>query len=359
MNTEVWQKFLEANRHIKGPDGRRINWNKVVVDVGDGEEYPVREKVPFPQSGHGSRGAVYRDTATDTVMCHECSVWVKSVARHMKVHPEMTLRAYRWKHGITLQMPICSRRLRVVGLKSALLARKRWNEDSALRETVREHLATGCAAARASRLANGTPPHLYAAKANRQMNCPPQSLEYLWDQYQILGRRPKQAELVASERGAKVWQTLRTSHGTVARACDAAGIPPDDRPFSARYSLSEMTNRLRDACIKIKRSPTNREMAVLVGISRSVFVKRFGSWPNALKATGLEVPINGFRARKAKATPSVKIGPALAMNAAVPAEVPSPNNGSADCVGRGHQGSGESVSSLGSERGELLGPGGK
>lgn len=65
---------------------------------------------PFTKvkDGHGYIGVILRDKKTDTIQCHVCGKWFKSLGHHLRFHKTTAIK-YKKKFGLPLNFALCGK----------------------------------------------------------------------------------------------------------------------------------------------------------------------------------------------------------------------------------------------------------
>jgi hypothetical protein len=67
-----------------------------------GSVFPWEAKAPYTESGHSILGALEYNLETETVKCHECGRWMRTLGNHVKSHDGITAREYRRDRGLNV-----------------------------------------------------------------------------------------------------------------------------------------------------------------------------------------------------------------------------------------------------------------
>jgi|SRR5215471_3345571 len=81
-----------------------------------GKVFLYRQKAPFEPSGLSVKGAIEFNEAEDTIRCHECGVWRRSLAKHVIKH-KLTAAEYKQRHGLRGATALVCEGLRAVQIK--------------------------------------------------------------------------------------------------------------------------------------------------------------------------------------------------------------------------------------------------
>ena len=114
-----------------------------------------------------------------------------------------------------------------------------------------------------------------------------QLIRQLQRKYQELGRSPTVQEITEDYNMASI-QTFRRFFKTHAKALKAAKLPPAPIGKGHFYTETELIKQLQNKYQELGKTPSRREVNLdPMMASEGVFVRRFGSFKNALVAAGL------------------------------------------------------------------------
>jgi hypothetical protein len=68
-------------------------------------------EAPFTPAGEGFNGLLVIRKDDGNIHCHECGKWFKMLGPHLFKKHEMKSDEYRYKYGLPLEQPLCTRRL--------------------------------------------------------------------------------------------------------------------------------------------------------------------------------------------------------------------------------------------------------
>lgn len=110
----------QMTRTVRNHSRARTSPGVVVYQAGQRETHVIiagnlfawQDKAPYVRSGHSVLGALEHDAKTDTVKCHQCGEWFRSIGHHIFNQAKggssthTTVRAYRIRHGFRIKSSI-------------------------------------------------------------------------------------------------------------------------------------------------------------------------------------------------------------------------------------------------------------
>lgn len=245
------------------------------------------DKEGFTCSGESILGALEFHPESDTMKCHECGGWYKSLASHVPQKHHMTAERYKEKHGLRQGTALVSEEIRVKNIKTALKY-KPWEHSTAVQE---RRMSDAKKKRRKKKMRT-------AEILNRADSCHKQLLLRLKNLGQKLGRTPTHIEMVAAGLGR---QALAWRYGSVRHALRLAGFEPrrTGRPDGSGGSLPIYTDEHLLATIKTffrlhGRVPSHSDCRRGLLPAHTTFVRRFGGFGKAVKAAGFRPNPTGW-----------------------------------------------------------------
>lgn len=238
-----------------------------------GEVFRWEEKEPFVTSGKSVLGALEYDREAETVKCHECGEWRRTITNwHLLLH-SLDTKEYKARHGLfrktALMSPECRSALR--------MARKLNNGTN-------------------RKVCGGNNPGLLAWKASgsKRVNsgaaegknlhgvCREQVLAAIRTKV-VCGRCPTVLDV-----GTRFANAATKHFGSWADACMAAGLRPNHGRGRSRLDRSTLLETLRDFYVLNKRVPRSADCKSSSRLcSWETYKRGFGSWGAALEMAGL------------------------------------------------------------------------
>lgn len=251
--------------------------------------FKVAPPVRLVDGGFGCLGVLMRDPMTDTVQCHVCGEWMKSLATHVHAHG-MTAREYRKRYGLPREFPLCGRERSALMRKRALMRRGRGNWGN-------------LEAARRAHRAWRAKPHpmkgkqLSLANSNKYGLCPEQLARRYEMVIEATGKdfpSVKDLRRIDPQLAGHLRRLQRTPRRPGARPI---GQNLNDwrrengfvvgRETPPRYEESVLLGALRKVAAEKNRRPRAGDFGYANGLpSTGAFVYAFGSWSRALKMAG-------------------------------------------------------------------------
>src|SRR4051812_15453353 len=112
MKEKIKNKLKERKRRL---DGIGIPFNGIKKEKVFSEYVLLKntlsfykDKEPFEGSGLSIKGGLEYDEADDTIKCHECGYWFKSLAPHLHMFHGMSVADYKKAHGLSSSTALIS-----------------------------------------------------------------------------------------------------------------------------------------------------------------------------------------------------------------------------------------------------------
>jgi len=250
-----------------------------------GEVFLYKDKAPWDRSGFSIKGALEYDPEDDTVRCHECGQWFRSLTFHLPAIHGITSASYKARHDLKQKTALISEGYRV---KLINHGHTRVKDLKAYWSTVknRKNVVARALAARKKnkkKWNTRTTEHL-----NELSLCPPQAIEKIRELANRLHRTPTTAEL---EEAGIPPSNLRWTFGSITNAMKLAELDPHRHGHNLReYSKDELLQRLRTFVEAHGRAPARSDLRRDLLPSEGPFIRVFGSWRNVIKSCGMPVP---------------------------------------------------------------------
>lgn len=241
------------------------------------EVFLYRVKAPFSRSGKSIKGALEYNPEDDTVRCHECGKWFKSLPAHFSQKHRINAKEYKTKHGLSSKAALVSERLRTRSLETWIRSGRDLSE---LRE------------AKLARRARPATP-VYASgwsveKKNLRGSCQAQLLERLKTLTERLGHSPTIREL--RQDGIAPYTLCATFNvDTINDVYSLLKMPllPQSPHKGRQYSKELLIELLRDFFVKHQRLPyrTDYNRGLIPSVDQ--YRRHFGSKEAAYWEAGL------------------------------------------------------------------------
>lgn len=246
-----------------------------------GEILFYASKAPYIVSGFSIAGAVEYDKEDDTLRCHECGGWIKHLGVHARLH-NLTARQYKIKHGLHSSASLVNEKCRT---NLIVRARRSFEEKLTIRQSFFKNWG--------SRYGKRKPSVFFKGRGrpegkNKNVLCLPQLKEKIIALAKILGRTPRAIDLA---RVGMNHRTVAKTFGSLERAMKLCNLIPNRRfgtggALVYDYNKAALVALLKDFRKAHGRFPSTSDANRKLIPNRHIFVRRFGSWPAALKAAG-------------------------------------------------------------------------
>ncbi len=235
--------------------------------------YDYKEPFTKFKEGFGYIGVLLHDTESGKIQCHFCGEWLTALPAHLHYKHDIKSRAYKEKVGLLHTTALISEKTRESMINkdhtNALRALTFAREKNARNRTKinRKYSTTS------------------AEFKNKNGTCPEQLLQRIRDKAKELGRTPTNVEV----KGVK---TILATYGTWNNATKLAGLKVRKMGVNVnhaqvgegeRHTDEYYLEMIRTFYATHGRLPGWSDVKRKMFPSTSMFARRFGSWPNAIK----------------------------------------------------------------------------
>lgn len=249
------------------------------ISIFNDEEIETVFKVEMPiepiKDGHGFLGVILRNKVDDTIQCHICGEWFKLLSQHISGKHKIKVLEYRYKYGLPLSYPLCSKSYSANSSKNGL-KNKNWLKKMTPERARAQQAKVG---KKAFRWAKHSP-----AKTNMLGACDEQLQKRFTIIADTLGHEPGYREI--EEHDPPLMPLIRNRYGNLNKFRETFGFEVHKKNKKCEYSDGNLLGLIREFVLKNKRIPTSRDCK---SPSCSVYRRRFGSWNKAVLKAGVAI----------------------------------------------------------------------
>lgn len=248
-------------------------------------------KAPFEESGKSLMGALELSVSAETMKCHECGEFVRSLANHVKRSHGIAAREYKQKHGLKMKTALVLDHVRIACSTSA--KKRSGGIDSAQVSVRMKQISMMANRKQQGRTLKKARPEIH----NGRGRCRVQTLEKVYRLGELLGHTPSIRDL--TDHGVRYWD-IHYHFGTIRNAQMLAGMDPNNKAAgSARQAIPPRTliQHLRIFFYNNARLPRYTDVRRgLLTFSEGPYRRCFGTFGNAIKAafTVRQINKDGF-----------------------------------------------------------------
>lgn len=260
--------------------------------IAHGDIFEYADKFPYVKSGFGDNGIVRWNEVENKLQCHECGLWFRGLAFHIKQAHLVTAKEYRHRHGLARKTSL---------VVPSLMAFQREHARRLILCGALTPAAPGdrTLTERMAKRDKATPIGPQGSELiNVKGHCHAQIMASFYTEVARLGRTPRANEF-ASNTGIKPALISRRFGKTYNEFVRFCGEIPAREAQETRYSKTALIELLRDFYVANGKLPNSTDLRRGRTPRRETYIYRFGSWEAALEAAGL---LAEYRRRREKAS---------------------------------------------------------
>lgn len=258
--------------------------NEFVLGLGEEIETVFKSVPPIKKldKGFGYLGVLLRNKNEDTLQCHICGKWFKSLNQHVLSKHKLLSKEYKHKYGLPLTYPLVS--VSTSAKRSVLARQPYWIQR--LRNAFESHKKDKFKKSKNMKYRYGRACYTVPAHENKYGLCTAQMDSRFAIVADIVGRTPTCADL--KKYDSKLLCGIYYRYKTFNNFCKSRGLRVNNY---GRFDRDKVIAELRSFSFKHGRVPKQIDWKIRQDnqtCGAEIVRKHFGSWRRALLAAGFE-----------------------------------------------------------------------